>query len=354
MSHVPAAALSTLLTAYLNDLRIKNWSEMTLDRRRNSLNRFIQWANLRSITNIKELTPDIIEAYQRSLYHIGNLRNRKPLQFATQASYLSALIHWLRWSCKKKYIASNPASEIELPKEERHLPASVFSIDEVERVLNQADVNTKIGMRDRAIMEVIYSTAIRRTELIRLTVHDIDRGRRLVAIRQGKGKKDRIVPIGVRALEWLDKYLADVRPWLEAGHGRQHAIGKSKPRLAPEIPYSEIFLSNTGHPFEPTALTALIREHIESAGITKKGSCHIFRHSAATLMLENGADLRSLQTLLGHESLNSTQIYTHVTITRLREVHDATHPAQPDVKPDKSTEVKPNRKPDAKPKTKPE
>jgi len=159
-------------------------------------------------------------------------------------------------------------------------------------------------------------------------------------IRQGKGRKDRIVPIGVRAIEWLEKYLRDVRPWLEAGNGC-----KQRRKQLPAAT-NRLILSNTGGAMRPEVLSALVRAYIEAAGINKPGSCHILRHTAATLMLENGADLRSLQTLLGHESLNTTQIYTHITLERLRQVHDATHPAKPDAKPD----IKPDIKPDVPPK----
>ncbi len=255
------------------------------------------------------------------------MRTRKPLRFATQASYLTAVAHWCQWACLRKLLPFNPAVNIELPKEEKRLPASYLTHDEAELLINQADVTTKLGIRDRAIMEVLYSTAIRRNELLTLTAFDIDRTRRLVVIRQGKGHKDRVVPIGIRAMEWLDKYLVDVRPWLAAGNGRQRG------RKRQAKPTDRLILSNTGGAMHPTNLSLLVRSYIEAAGIKKPGSCHMLRHTAATLMLENGADLRSLQTLLGHESLNTTQIYTHITIERLRQVHDATHPAKPDTKP---------------------
>jgi integrase/recombinase XerD len=243
-----------------------------------------------------------------------------------------------------KFLPFNPAVGIELPKEEKRLPSSYLSIVEVERLINRTDVTTQLGIRDRAILEVLYSTAMRRSELLKLTHYDIDRPRRLLVIRQGKGHKDRIVPIGLRAIEWLEKYLRDVRPWLEAGNGSK--------RRRKQLPAAttRLILSNTGGAMRPEVLSALVREYIEAAGINKPGSCHILRHTAATLMLENGADLRSLQTLLGHESLNTTQIYTHITLERLRQVHDATHPAKPDVKPDAKLDVKPDAKLDVPPK----
>lgn len=332
---IPFPSFEALRASYFHDLRIKNWTEMTIHRRHYSLGRFIAWLRAHSIESLAEVTAEMMAAYQRSLFHLGNLRTREPLRFATQASYLAAVTHWCQWACAKKFLTVNPASGIELPKEEKRLPSSYLSLVEVERLINQTDVSTRLGIRDRAILEVLYSSAMRRSELLHLTHFDIDRPRRLLVIRQGKGHKDRIVPIGVRAIQWLEKYLRDVRPWLEAGHGSKH-------RRKQVEATDRMILSNTGSVMRPEFLSSLVRNYLVAAGIDKPGSCHILRHTAATLMLENGADLRSLQTLLGHESLNTTQIYTHITLERLRQVHDATHPARPDVKSNPKPDLPPS------------
>jgi integrase/recombinase XerD len=318
---------SALLAAYFEDLRVKNWSEATINRRQHSLNRFCVWLQDRSVERIDAVTPDLIAAYQRNLYYQGNLRTKKPLRSATQASYLSAVAHWLQWCCLRGHLAFNPAVGLELPKEEVRLPMNYLTVEEVESLINQTDTTQEIGIRDRAILEILYSSAIRRNELLALGLYDIDRSRRLLMIRQGKGKRDRVVPIGLRALQWLEKYLLEVRPWLMAGNGRKR-LG-NKPEES-----DRIFLGTTGKPISPVQLSQLVRGYLESAEIKKSGACHVLRHTAATLMLENGADLRSLQTLLGHASLNTTQVYTHITIDRLRQVHDATHPAKPDQRPE--------------------
>lgn len=321
-------SMASLLEAYYLDLRVKNWSEGTISRRRYGLMRFVNWLTDRSIETFAEVTPEVVEAYQRSLYHVGNLRNRKPLRAATQASYLSAIAHLVRWLAKHKHIEGNPTMDMELPKEEFRLPVGFMNADEVELLINQADIRTPIGIRDRTIMEVLYSSAMRRSELCNLKHHDIDWARRLLTIRQGKNKKDRIVPIGRRALAWLEKYLTDVRPGLAEG---KYAKRACKHWL--REPTDQLFLGNFGAAIKPVGVTIMVRSYIEAAGISKRGACHIFRHTAATLMLENGADLRSIQTLLGHENLNTTQIYTHIAIDRLRAVHEATHPAKADSKP---------------------
>lgn len=324
-----ALTLAALLEAYFVALRVKNWSEATLERRSNSIGRFIAWLTAHEIHSLGEVTPEILQAYQRNLYHVGNLRTGKPLQAATRASYIHAVAHWFQWACLAKHLSFNPAHDIELPKAEYRLPASFLNLQEVELLINQPDVTTPIGVRDRAILETLYSSAIRRSELRNLTLHDIDPSRRLLAVRQGKGKKDRFVPIGIRAMDWVSKYLNDVRPWLLRGEGCKK-VRKQPPNT------DIVFLNHSGVPFHPANLSAMVRGYVKQAGIAKKGSCHMMRHTTATLLLEGGADLRVIQTLLGHASLNTTQIYAHVTLDRLRSIHDALHPAKPDVKPSHS------------------
>lgn len=307
-----------LLSRYFVALRMNNWSPRTIDRRAYSLGKFIAWCGERGIDNVGELTAEAVEAYRRSLYHHRNDRTGKPLKFSTQSSYLSAVCHWLAWLAEQGWITDNPAQRIVLPKSEHRLPSSYLTLSEVETLLNTVDLMTPAGLRDRTIMETFYSTGMRRAELIALQLDDLNAESCVLTIRQGKGRKDRVVPIGRRALEWINKYLHDGRPAM---------LADATDRL---------FLTTRGNTFHPNNLSALMRSYLVAAGITKRGSCHIFRHTAATLMLEGGADLRSIQTLLGHEQLNTTQIYTHVTIQRLREVHEQTHPGATDRQRDKA------------------
>ena len=188
----------------------------------------------------------------------------------------------------------------------------MLTAEEVETLLNLPDVTTRLGLRDRAILETFYSTAIRCGELVELDVYDLNVERQIVTIRRGKGKKDRVVPIGVRAISWVTKYLRDVRPTFVADSG-----------------VANLFVSSKGHAIHPNQLSALVRKYLLQIGITQRGACHLIRHTTATLMLENGADLRSLQLLLGHARISTTQIYTHVSIQRLQDVHRKTHPAKP-------------------------
>jgi len=177
---------------------------------------------------------------------------------------------------------------------------------EVETVLSGIDVSDPMGIRDRAILEVLYSTGMRRMEIINLRWDDIDVERGAIFIREGKGKVDRMVSIGERALAWLEKYLHQARPTFDV-------LGNDP----------TLFLTNFGEAFTPNRTTQLVRNHINPAEIRKSGPCHLFRHSCATLMLENGIDTRYIQQLLGHAKLDTTQIYTQVSI---RQAKTGPHP----------------------------
>jgi integrase/recombinase XerD len=204
----------------------------------------------------------------------------------------------------------NPASELEMPRMEKRLPQEVLSLVEVDKLLALPNVLDPLGVRDRAMLEVFYSTGMRRTELCRLELPDFNADRRTLHIRQGKGKKDRMVPVGERAIEWIERYLRE-----------------SRPRLCLDTRTQTLFLTGYGDAFNPDVVSRCVTEWMQKAGIAKKGSCHLLRHTCATHMLEGGADIRYIQQLLGHEKLDATAIYTEVSIKQLQEVHTRCHPA---------------------------
>ena len=276
--------------------------------RREALSIFILWAAERGLNEPREITKPILERYQRHLFY-WRKSDGAPLSFGTQAHRLVPVRMFFRWLARNNHILSNPASELDLPRAEKRLPSATLTAEEAEAVMAVPDVGEPLGLRDRAMLEVFYSTAIRRMELVRLQVWDVDWSRATLMIRQGKGNKDRVVPIGARAKAWLGAYNDQVRPGLVVGRD-------------PE----SLFLSRDGKPLEAKRLSEKVRGYVERAGIPKAGSCHLMRHTAATLMLEGGADIRFIQALLGHESLETTQIYTRVSIDKLAEIHAATHP----------------------------
>ena len=301
-----------LIEVHLDDLRVHNYSDQTLQARRKAVSRFARWCLERGILRPSEVTKPILERFQRHLYHHRTERD-KPLSFSAQHAYLSNLRAWFKWLAKKNYLLFNPASELELPKLGHRLPKAVLTAAEADRVISVPDVNDPLGLRDRAILETSYSTGMRRLELIEMRIDDLDSERRTVFIRQGKGRKDRVIPIGKRAVHWIGRYLED-----------------SRSSLLVDVNVRTLFLTRDGTSIGPDSLSELVRRHIDASGIEKRGSCHLFRHSMATLMLEHGADVRYIQAMLGHAQLSTTEVYTQVSIRKLQQIHDLTHPADHD------------------------
>ena len=305
-----AESLYYYMVRFLQHNAIIQLTERTIETRRICLRKFIVWCDERGLAHPREITKPILERYQRYLF-LFRKDNGEPLGIASQQSNLLSIRAYFRWLSKCNHILYNPASELEIPKIRHQLPKDVLSSSEVETILNLPDVNTANGIRERAMLEVLYSTGIRRLELVNLKVHDIDFGRETLMVVQGKGRKDRVVPIGKRAISWVRKYLFEVRPEFVVVNSEYY-----------------LFLNIHGQMTSPGWASAMVTKYVKKANIGKKGSCHLFRHTMATLMLENGADIRYIQMLLGHAKMETTQIYTQVSIGKLKEIHTATHPAK--------------------------
>jgi integrase/recombinase XerD len=238
------------------------------------------------------------------------------LSVRSQFNQLAPVRTFFRWLAKNNHLLSNPAANLTMPRLEKKLPRSILTVEEVNQVLNSTDVKEPLGIRDRAILETLYATGIRRRELVQLKIEDVDltagaNGRSpLLIVRLGKGNKDRVLPLGERAVLWINKYLREVRD-----------------SLVREMDDRALFLSKEGKAFHPNALSFLVLKYVKTSKIGKFGSCHMFRHTMATQMLEGGADIRFIQQMLGHSSLKSTEIYTQVSLRQLREVFMETHPA---------------------------
>ena len=295
---------------YLSDLAVQKYSQPTLDGKRQTLRRFAHWCQVRDLTRPEQITLELAERYQHHLHHYRK-DNDQPLSIGSQRSRMTAVKMFFRWLAKKGFLSYSPIEAIELPKLPQQLPKAILSEQEAEQVLAQPNLDTAIGLRDRAIIETLYSTAIRRSECLNLNVTDIDHHRGLLRITQGKGRKDRIIPIGDRAIQWVDHYLKEARP-----------------DLIQMVAEPALFISYKGTRMHPTSMTWRLGNYIKQSGINKPGSVHIFRHTTATLMLENGADIRHIQAQLGHADLSTTQVYTRVAITHLKAVHEKTHPGR--------------------------
>ena len=230
------------------------------------------------------------------------------LAAATIARKLAAIKAFYRFMTAEGYMDANPAEVVEAGTKGIKLPR-VLSEDEVVRLLNQPDITTAEGFRDRTMLEVLYATGMRVSELINLTLERVDLNMKYI-IAFGKGSKERIVPLGSVAAEFLQQYLEKVRPKLTHA-GRNTNI---------------VFLAFGGHELTRQRFWQIIRAYGRKANINKALTPHILRHSFATHLLDNGADLRSVQELLGHSDISTTQIYTHLTNKRLRDIYAKAHP----------------------------
>ena len=298
------------MRAFLAWRQEKQFRPQTISRDEDCLRYFITWCDERGLTRPHDITRPILERYQRYLF-LYRKSDGNPLSASTQRCRIVPLRNYFTWLAKQNHILYNPASDLDMPRLDQRLPKHILTVKEVETILALPDINTGLGIRDRAMLEVLYSTGMRRSELIHLSVFNIDFERGAVMIRQGKGGKDRFIPIGERAVQWVAKYRDDVRP-----------------SLVSPLSDETLFLTQSGETLTTGRISGLVRDYIDKAKINKTGSCHLFRHSMATLMLENGADIRFIQAMLGHVSLTTTQLYTHVSIRKLKDIHNATHPGR--------------------------
>jgi integrase/recombinase XerD len=293
---------------------VTGYSAITVRNRHQAIRRFIAWADERGLNDPREITRPILERYQRHLFYYRK-DDGCPLSTGTQLQCLAPLKTWFKWLSRQNHILANPAADLDLPRTPKRLPSWVPTIEEVEAILAEADPASPQGLRDRALLETLYATGLRRMELPGLAIYDVDLNRGVLWVRHGKGNRQRLVPLGSRAMAWLDKYLLEARPQLMA------------------VDTDTLFLTDYGDPVAPHYIADKVKRYMQFAGIHKPGSTHLFRHACATHMLEGGADIRYIQELLGHASLETTEIYTHISIDKLIAVHGATHPSRLNRKP---------------------
>jgi len=292
---------------------VTGYSPDTVRARRVAIRKFIGWADERGLDDPREVTRPMLERYQRYLFYYRKPEGKdcgSPLTISMQYQYLAPLKTWFKWLSRQHHILANPAADLDLPKQPKHLPRSVPSVQEVEAILGEAEPDSAKGLRDRALLEVLYATGLRRMELPGVSIYDIDLNRGVLWVRHGKGNRERVVPLGDRAMAWLNKYLIESRPQLLTGDT------------------TALFLTDYGEPVQPHYVADKVKRYMQFAGVNKPGSTHLLRHACATHMLEGGADIRYIQEMLGHANLQTTEIYTHVSIDKLIAVHGATHPSR--------------------------
>jgi integrase/recombinase XerD len=305
------------LIEFIDWTAARQYSAMTVKARRIEVGYFIDWCEQRSIVRPDEVTRAILERYRQHVFLYRRKTDGAPLSHQTQGKRLISVRAFFQWMARQHHLLYNPASELELPRQQQRLPRHILSVAEVEQVLNACDTTDPLGLRDRAMLEALYSTGMRRAELTSLRADDVDLARGTVFIRQGKGGKDRVVPIGERACRWIEKYLYQVRS-----------------ELVDVDDDGTLFLAKHGEGMQAKQLSVIVRQAIAEARLERfadthpNAACHLLRHACATHMLENGADIRYIQALLGHADLSTTEVYTRVSIMQLKAVHERTHPAR--------------------------
>ncbi len=288
------------IRAFLDYLRVeKGLAENSLLAYRRDISKFAAFAGKRGLKTAEVRRSDIVD-FLGALYRQG-------LDSRSVARYLVTIRHFFRSMLAEEIVKEDPAANIESPKFRSSLP-EFLSLEEVDRLLAQPTTETAVGLRDKAMIEVLYSTGLRVSELCGLRVSDLHMDMGCLRCI-GKGNKERIVPIGRKALGAVEDYLKKARPEL---------LGE---RVSPHL-----FLNRTGRKIDRIAFWRLLGEYGRKAGLRKSLTPHMLRHSFATHLLDRGADLRSVQMMLGHSDISTTQIYTHVVEERLKQVYKAHHP----------------------------
>jgi integrase/recombinase XerD len=304
----PCSPLCAVLDEYCQAALAEGSALETVRTQRRTVLRFIAWADARHLRALDSLDRRVLEEYQKHL-HLRVKRDGRPLSIGSQVVSLAAIKAWLKWLVRQGRLRSNPAEWLRVPRLPSTLPATILGASRVQEIVSLADTGTALGIRDRAILETLYSSGIRRSELVGLGLADVDPAEWVVMVRRGKGRKDRLVPLGESASHWISRFLCE-----------------SRPAFATAESGGALFVDEFGRPLTPRYLGDLVRRYLDQGGVSTRGSCHVFRHAMATHMLDNGADIRHIQAMLGHARLETTQIYTRVSIVKLKQVHAATHP----------------------------
>jgi integrase/recombinase XerD len=295
--------ISATIASFVTHVKVeKGLSANTVSAYRRDLVKFESFAKKRKLA-LESVTRDDLVDFLAGLY-------RDKLESRTVARQLVTLRNFFRFAQIQELITTDPSVNLESPKIRRSLPG-YLRLEDVERLLNQPDSKTAKGLRDRGMLEVLYSTGLRVSELVSLRVGDLDSKAGCVRCI-GKGDKERIVPVGRKALAMVDKYLYEARPELL----RQAKVTNA----------TALFVNRRGVALSRVGVWKILSAYGRRAGLRVALTPHMLRHSFATHLLERGADLRSVQLMLGHADISTTQIYTHVVEERLKQIYKAHHP----------------------------
>lgn len=295
----------TLLSVFFNYLTVeKGLSQNTLESYKNDLTKYISFLEEREITSPDNVTAGLMREF------IMNLMNSKSLAIASIQRHLSSIRQFHKFMVREGITETDPMLNIETPKGWRRLPKTI-SMSEVESLLKQPGEKSNLGIRDGAMIELMYATGLRVSELVNLKYNNINLEIGFIST-SGKGGKERVVPMGEYALERIKQYIERSRPAILKGRSSPHVFISS--------------LGKGGRGLTRQSFWMIIKKYARMAGIKQDISPHSLRHSFATHLLERGADLRSVQIMLGHSDISTTQIYTHITRERLKKIHAECHP----------------------------
>ena len=302
--------LEVILEQYYEWLKVHGYRKETVQGYKKCLKKFYEYIKAQDqVSMLEHITPKVVYAFQSDLFHHEDTQGKR-FSMSTQLGILSTLRGFFKYLYDSGRLSYDPSSVIKMPKRGQYLPY-VPSLEEVAKLLSSVDTSTPLGYRDRVIMEILYATGIRAGELCALCLYDIDLDQHQMNIREGKGGKERIVPLGEIAGRYLEEYLAAIRPELVHGPG-----------------IDEVFLSKNGKALLKTDMSQMIRKYRDQAGIEGDLTPHSLRHACASHLLKSGCDIRYIQQLLGHASLSTTQRYTKVEISDLKTVHARCHPRE--------------------------
>lgn len=301
--------IADLIPDYLCHLKALGRSVRTIQGAGYDLRPFRRFLEQERVFDLDQLSADVMAEYQQELAFKLSVRGSL-LSLRSQGQLLSAAKDLTRFLKQKDYLLNDPGESIKLPRKPRTLPRAILTPEQVKQLLDAPDMQTNAGYRNRVIIEILYDTAIRRSELVAICLQDLDLITGFIRI-QGKGGKERVVPLSQKVGALVRNYILAVRPAYVQGADPGYLI-----------------LNRWGKPMAGNGIWEVVKKCAGLAGITKNVTPHGLRHSCATHMLKNGAPVRHLQQMLGHESLESTQIYTHVTINDLKQIHAKYHPSE--------------------------
>jgi integrase/recombinase XerD len=300
-----------LSARYRQHLESRNYSPETLRTQQVYFNRFGEFLAEARITDLQAVTATTLADFQRWIFYQPTVRGTARA-VSSQNRVLSGIKSLFAFLVHEGYLAHNPAQDLHLSREPDALPKNVLTPEEARKILEAPDTHTRVGYRDRTLLEVLYATGIRKAELRHLTVAAVNLEEELLRVNRGKGGKDRVVPLSRIACQYLENYIKVIRP--ELLHGKQTET---------------LFVSvRHGLPIGVNGIAPIIEKYVRLAGVKKRVTCHLWRHSCATHLLKNDANLRHVQEMLGHKSLATTERYLRLTITDLKEAHRKFHPRE--------------------------